>query len=237
MHKLIELALNFVYPRCCPVCHGVLRGQDRLLCPSCAGKIRPVEGARCFRCGKPVKPEQEYCRECSGRTRSFDQGMGIFFYDEIWRRSMVRYKYYGCREYGDFYARAMFLYGKEALKRWKPDVMVPVPLHPQKQRTRGFNQAEYLAEGLKKFTGIPVDTSLLQKIKNTKSQKKLSASMRRKNLQEAFRASPRAAGKRILLIDDVYTTGSTMDAAAACLKGCGAKRVYFMTVCTGRDNV
>ena len=89
-----------------------------------------------------------------GRRPLFTEGRSIFPYGEIWRQSLVRFKYYGCREYGDFYAKAMSVYGRRYLERWKPQLIVPVPLHPAKKRMRGFNQAAYLAERLSCYTGI-----------------------------------------------------------------------------------
>ena len=150
------------------------------------------------------------------------------------RRSVTRYKYYGCREYGDFYARAMYRYAQKELREWNPDLIVPVPVHRSKERMRGFNQAAYLAEKLSCYTGIMTDTNLVRKVIKTKSQKKLNALQRRKNLEKAFAVSEEVRGKDILVIDDVYTTGSTIDAMASCLKKKGAENVYFLTVCIGR---
>lgn len=112
-------------------------------------------------------------------------------------------------------------------------MIVPVPLHPKKLRKRGFNQSGYLAELLSGYTGIPLDEGLVRKIRETRAQKKLDARGRQRNLQGAFEAADRAEGLKVLVIDDVYTTGSTMDAVAACLKEKGADKIYFLTVCTG----
>ena len=91
-----------------------------------------------------------------------------------------------------------------------------------------------MAERLSCYTGIPVDTDLVQKVVKTKSQKKLNAMQRRKNLEKAFLVTKNIRGKDILVIDDVYTTGSTIDAMAGCLRKRGAKNIYFLTVCIGR---
>lgn len=155
-------------------------------------------------------------------------------YDDKMRRSITRYKYYGCREYGDFFAKAMYRYAGRELERWRVDLIVPVPMDKAKQRMRGFNQSAYLAERLSEAAHIPAALQLVEKIHKTKSQKKLSASQRRKNLEDAFLVKRQVTGRTILVVDDVYTTGSTVDAMAACLKKKGAKKVYFLTVCTGR---
>ncbi len=230
---MLRKILDIFYPRCCPVCQKILKDQRRMICPECEKKLRPIGHPRCYKCGKPIE-EGEYCKDCQKHTHIFDQGRGIFVYDGIMRRSVTRYKYYGCREYGDFYAKAMYRYAWKNLNQWKPDLIVPVPIYKSKERLRGFNQAAYLANRLGCYTGIPVDTDLVQKVVKTKSQKKLNAMQRRKNLEKAFLVTKNIRGKDILVIDDVYTTGSTIDAMAGCLRKRGAKNIYFLTVCIGR---
>lgn len=232
--EVLETALNILYPRRCPVCHRILRDQKALICPECENVFQPIKEGYCLKCGSPVKPEEEYCRDCAGKRRSFDEGRGIFLYDQKMRRSLIRYKYYGSREYADYYAVSMYRYGRGNILRWKPDVIIPVPLHRRKLRMRGFNQSGILAEKLGIFLDIPVSEGTLRKIRGTRSQKKLDAAQRRKNLRQAFRAERRLDGLTVLLVDDVYTTGSTVEAAAACLKEAGAKKVCFLTLCMGR---
>lgn len=233
MKRFLEKMSDIFYPRRCPVCQKILKDQKRMICLQCETMLHPIGHPRCFKCGKPVE-KGEYCRDCQKRKHMFEQGRGIFVYDSSMRRSVTRYKYYGCREYGDFYAKAMYRYAKMELREWKPDLIVPVPVHRSKERMRGFNQAAYLAERISRYTGIPADMGLVQKNIKTKSQKKLNALQRRKNLEKAFCVTGDVRGKDILVIDDVYTTGSTIDAMASCLKKKGAENVYFLTVCIGR---
>lgn len=232
--EVLKTALNILYPRRCPVCHRILRDQKNLICPECEGVFQPITEDYCLKCGSPVKPEEEYCRECAGRRRSFDEGRGVFLYDQKMKKSLIRYKYYGCREYADYYALSMYRYGRRNILRWKPDVIIPVPLHRRKLRMRGFNQAGVLAERLGMLLDIPVSESALRKIRGTRSQKKLDAAERRKNLRQAFQAERRLDGLTVLLVDDVYTTGNTVESAAACLKEAGAEKVCFLTLCMGR---
>ena len=233
MRQFLRRISDIFYPRCCPVCQKILKDQRRMICPECEKTLKPVNHPRCYKCGKPIE-KGEYCRDCQKQHHIFEQGRGIFVYDSRMRRSVTRYKYYGCREYGDFYAKAMYRYAWRELQEWKPDLIVPVPVHKSKERFRGFNQAAYLAERVSRYTGIPADAGIVQKVIKTKSQKKLNAFQRRKNLEKAFRVTGDVAGKDILVIDDVYTTGSTIDAMASCLKKKGAGNVYFLTVCIGR---
>ena len=115
--------------------------------------------------------------------------------------------------------------------RWQPDVIVPVPLHRRKKRMRGFNQAADLAERTGKLLGIPVTEEIVYKIKETRSQKKLDADERKRNLKNAFRTVTPVKGLKILIVDDVYTTGSTMEAMSECLLEGGAEAVFFVTLC------
>lgn len=182
-----------------------------------------------------MREEEEYCEDCQKHPGSFTQGRGIFPYDDQMKQSIMKFKYFGCREYGRFYGKAMYLYAGDVIRKWNPDVIVPVPLHWRKLRRRGFNQAELIAKELSDYTKIPVDTALVKKKKTTKSQKKLNAKERRKNLQKAFCVEGNPSGKCILLVDDVYTTGSTMDALSRVLLEKGASRVFFVTVCIGSN--
>ena len=234
MKKKTEILLDMLYPKKCPLCHQILKEKNSLVCPDCFQKAIPMKEPLCMKCGRPVRMEEEYCQDCRSGVHHFTEGRSIFPYGEIWRQSLVRFKYYGCREYGDFYAKAISIYGRKYLERWKPQLIVPVPLHSRKKRMRGFNQAAYLAERVSRFTGIPWSDNLVIKIRNTKSQKKLNASQRKKNLRNAYLVTRKITGFSVLVVDDVYTTGSTMDAMAMCLQGAGAKDVYFLTVCAGR---
>ncbi len=232
--KIFRMLPDILYPRRCPVCHGILKDQRTFLCPECEGGFHPVLENYCLKCGKPVKPEEEYCKTCLGTKRSFDRGRGIFLYDNKMRKSLILYKYYGRREYAEYYGRAMCRYGGMEIRRWKPDVIVPVPLHRRKLRMRGFNQSGYLARQIEEELHIPVAEEILKKVRDTKSQKKLDAAGRKRNLRSAFRAEEKLTGLTVLVVDDVFTTGSTVDAAASCLKAAGAEKVFFITLCVGQ---
>ena len=107
MNRPIDRILNLLYPRHCPGCAEILKDQDLLLCPSCRKSLSPITEDYCLRCGKPTAPGTEYCEDCSGRKRFFTEGRSVFVYDTRWKRSLERYKYYGYREFADFYAEAM----------------------------------------------------------------------------------------------------------------------------------
>lgn len=233
MKDILEIILNILYPKKCPICHKIPENTENMICKSCWLRLSFTGKHYCMKCGKPVLPEEEYCEECGRRRRNFTQGRSLLVYNETMKASMIRFKYGGRREYGDFYARLICVFGKKQILEWNPDLILPVPLHRRKKSARGFNQAEYLAKKIGKKLGIPVASHVLKKVKNTRSQKKLDAEKRRKNLRNAFAANEDFTGLKILIIDDVYTTGSTMDEIALVLKEKGAEKVYFFTICTG----
>ena len=234
MKRFLNMVADIFYPRCCPVCQKILADQRRMICPECEKELRPIGHPRCYKCGKPIETG-EYCRDCQKHRHVYEQGRGIFVYDGIMRRSVTRYKYYGCREYGDFYARAMYRYAQKELREWKPDLIVPVPVHRSKERQRGFNQAALLAEKIAEGLSLPVNTRGLRRIHSTAPQKKLGKYERDENLKHAFVADARylQGVRRVLLIDDIYTTGSTVNYCAGALKQAGIEKVWFLTLCTG----
>ena len=120
------------------------------------------------------------------------------------------------------------------IRRWQPDVIVPVPLTNRKQRMRGFNQSAYLADRVGEQLQIPVAHGLV-KVPQYKIPEKAECSSEKQNLADAFRAEENIRDWTVLVIDDVYTTGSTVDAMAQCLKEAGAEHVYFITLCTGQQ--
>jgi len=186
-----------------------------------------------MKCGRPLNDDtKEYCRECRRRDHLFSQGCAPFLYRRGIPASMMRFKYGSRPEYGEFYGKAIWSFAGRQLRAWKPDVIVPVPLHRSRYRKRGYNQAALIAAELSKLSGIPMDEKLVVRTRKTAPQKGLTGSGRRKNLRDAFRVTEhgqKTMPRTILLVDDIYTTGSTIDALAEVLKRAGAGKVYFVT--------
>lgn len=228
--------LSILYPKRCPVCHNILQGTGDF-CPSCRKKLHYIQEPRCKKCGKALgRPEQEYCRDCMRFPHSFDRGAAVFAYDKIMQHSIAMFKYHNRREYAEVYAEEMYRRYRRFLQLCAPDVILPVPVHALKKRQRGFNQAELVARELGKKTGILVDTGYLVRIQKTTPQKELSRQQRKANLRKAFDIREKGVSyERVLLIDDIYTTGATMDAISDILKENGVKKVFFLTICVGTD--
>lgn len=228
MKKRWEGALNLVYPKRCPFCQEVMPGRFSV-CPDCREEVRPLGGSRCLCCGRPLRGQEEYCPDCL-LPRHFREGRGIYLYDRRMRRAVLAFKEGGNRVYADAFGRAMAFYGREFLTRNRPDALAGIPLHKRVLLRRGFNQAALLADVISSQTGIPAREDLLYKVRYTPPQKKQEGEERRKNLQGSFRAGE-AQGLSICLVDDVYTTGSTLEEAARTLYLAGARDVTFLTLC------
>ena len=233
-----ETLLGLLFPRRCPVCAEIVEPSGEKICPACLRSLSPVREPCCKKCGKEISDQQgEYCPDCMRRPRTFDSGAALLNYNEAARQSMAAVKYKNRREYLDFYAQAMNLRLAKRVKIWDAEALVPVPIHPSRRRKRGFNQAEELANRLSDCWGIPVNTRLLIRKKKTLPQRDLGPSERLKNLQEAFDLHPSVSDKipeSVIIIDDIYTTGSTIEACSRILKKAGVKRIYFLAVCIGK---
>ncbi len=148
------------------------------------------------------------------------------------RSSILAFKYSGRAEYSHFYAAAIWAFAKEKIRNWEPDLIVPVPVHPSRERARGYNQAALIARDLSARSQIPVSETLVRRVKKTKAQNKLDHEERLKNLEGAFLVcDPENVPETVLLVDDILTSGSTADSLAEVLKEAGAQKVYLCTVC------
>lgn len=229
--------LDWIYPRRCAFCDELLDGTERYLCHSCQKQIpKPIGEPRCKRCGKPLHAETvEYCADCVRQEPSFTRGMGLFVYEDPWKKSLMGLKFKGRKEYGIFLGKIMALYGKEFLLQTQVQVILPVPIHRKKKSVRGYNQAEVLAQEISRGFSIPIRTNLVLRKKSTKAQKELSRKERKKNMEQAFFVKKEVSRyQRVLLVDDIYTTGSTANAIAAKLMQAGVKEVYVLTLCIGK---
>lgn len=143
------------------------------------------------------------------------------------------------RKMQHFSRKNLFDSSKEKLLAWKPDFLIPVPLHRHRRWFRGYNQAEILAEEIGKRLHLPVETDVLCRSLDTSPQKQLDDKVRYRNMSSAFyvpeSASYKLNGKRVVLIDDIYTTGSTLEACAGELKKAGVSEIYSACLCIGRD--
>lgn len=171
---------------------------------------------------------------------SFVRNFAVWQYDKRMKRSIADFKYHGRKEYAEFYIQHMKqCFGKQLL-RYGVTVLVPVPISAKRRRYRGFNQAELLAEGLARELGI-ASRRLIKRVRNTLPQSGLSPTERKKNLTASLAWNEKEAGKQeklletVALVDDIFTTGTTMEACATVLRAHGISEVYGICVCIGHE--
>jgi ComF family protein len=137
-------------------------------------------------------------------------------------------------EYAKFYANDLCEKLGSEIQRMNADALIPVPIHKNRQRERGYNQAEELATEISRLTGIPVYNNIIKRVKETIPQKELNPRERQNNLKKAFNIAQNVVKlNKTIIIDDIYTTGSTIDAVAVELRNIGVKEVYFLALCIG----
>ena len=233
--KKIEWVLDWLFPGRCPVCDDVVPLPGEKICPDCRDRLLYAFEPVCRRCGRPVRSvEKEFCSDCSTKNHLYKEGAALFQYDSVMKHSIYRFKYQGRKEYGSFYGDQIAEYLGDRIRSWKPDLLLPVPLHPTKQNKRGYNQATVLAEAMGKRLGIPVADGLVRRVKNTTPQKELDEAGRQNNLKKAFIICQNDVKlKTIIIVDDIYTTGSTVDAVAKELISAGAQAVYYISLAIG----
>ena len=223
--KIYGFILNLILPKKCVICFA----EGSWLCKKCARKILKIKTPFCPEC-KKITPNGQYCTRC----RKKYQLSGIIsaaHYDKILKKIIYAYKYDGVRELSKPLSKILIDRLNGNFPRGRI-VLVSIPLHFFRQNERGFNQSEIIAEKIASEFDLPYYKFIKRKI-NTKSQIDFAARQRRKNLSNAFVILPNSAklkDRTVLLLDDVATTGTTLNEAAKVLKKAGAKNVWGLTV-------
>lgn len=235
------VAEDLIFPRRCPVCDRPVRPFGVRICPECEGRLRPLnprKEALCAKCGKPLGHSfAEYCHDCAETEHVFRRGVSVFRYREI-SGAVYRFKYEGRAEYADWFGEKMTARFLEEYDPSGTDALIPVPLSSERLRKRGYNQAALLAGVIGRETGIPVREDLLIRSRTTEAMRGKSRAERQRNLKNAFIAVPSDVKSGMyVLVDDIYTTGATMDACAAALMHAGAAGVWFITLAIGESSL
>ena len=208
-------------------------------CSSCLNKLDYIKAPYCRKCGKPLSVGADtelLCSDCRTHERSFIQNRALLCYDECMRDIMIDIKYNGRKEY-------LKLFGALAADRlgaWiqclDASCLIPVPIHASRLMKRGYNQSELLCRYISDLIHVPVRNDIIIRNKKTAAQKELNADERLLNLQSAFKTAGRLPSESIaLIVDDIYTTGSTLEACTERIMEAGAARVYGLTICIGED--
>ncbi len=231
--KLAELIF---FPSFCELCSSLLESPDeRVICRSCWERMIPFTSSHCLCCGRFFEgsTEPHLCQDCLGKRPHFTYHRSYGRYRGKLKDAILLYKYRHFQVLGGDFARLIFRrLGKEENIWWKADVVIPVPLHPKRKKKRGFNQAQVIAAGLARIKGIRLEEGVLVKIKNVLPQTFLETEEREKNVSGAFRVVDKGKikGKTVILVDDVYTTGSTIKECSMVLKEAGAREVRALTL-------
>lgn len=225
----------------CKICQQVLEPFNRsFICRNCWSEIRWLRAPYCSKCSKPFPSSLTFqdissilCPECRTEHSYFEKVFTPTLYEGIMKEAIHLFKYNKKMGILRLVREILNSYFDHAdFPSFRLDLVIPIPLHRKKMRERGFNQAELIANTVARRFQIRLIKGNLQRVKATASQTALSKKARRKNVKESFKVKNKHQfyAKRILLVDDVYTTGATIKEAAKVLKKAGAKKIYALTL-------
>ena len=235
----IESGLAWLYPRVCQLCEReAAPPATGFVCGKCWRGIRFIKPPFCDRCGLPVEgaiTSAFACSNCRDVRLHFSTARSAVAAKGVTLEVIHRFKYQRALWFEPFLVDLLVRAARPGLREQKWDAVVPVPLHATKAREREFNQAERIAAGLARALGLPLRTDLLRRVLPTRTQTLLTKQQRADNVRRAFAAAPEAKlrGARIILVDDVLTTGATTSACAQVLRARGAGEVCVWTVARG----
>lgn len=219
-----------LFPRHCPVCDRIVIPWGERICLDCLKHLKLLRSPWCMQCGKKLTAPGEYCRDCGPGKHSYIRGRALYEYQSA-AKSIYRFKYGHRQEYAVFFGEQIVEYLGDFIRAVGPEGLVPIPLHPSRRARRGYNQAELLAREIGARTGVPVYTDWLIRVKNTIPLKQLSPKERQNNLKKAFKIAGNDVKLKVaILVDDIYTTGATIDEAAKILKQAGVESIYFIAL-------
>lgn len=224
-----QWGLDLLFPPVCVACNRA--GQS--FCDHCAQAVQPVPRPLCDRCGRPLGAESacRFCWDDGENPLTLVRAAALF--DHPLRPAIHHLKYEGRTELAPLLSRYLVAAFQDADWQDLPrpvDGVVPVPLHAERLAERGYNQSALLAQDFGRLTRLPVYPEWLTRQRHTRPQVGLNAQERRQNVDDAFHAAAAVAGRTILLIDDVYTTGATLWACAAALNLAGARTICALTL-------
>ena len=248
--EILHYVINFIFPKHCVICDKVLPFGNGLhsefLCDDCKDKLSFIEEPTCKKCGAKIYEKDEgLCDNCKKKVKDdssyFEYGFGLLRYNDYVKESIHKIKYNNKKEYIEFYAKMLAKAYHDKFKQIDADCFVPVPIHKTRKNERGYNQSEILANAIsyelsKYDLNIPVNIDLIKRLKKTIALNKMSTRERQAELNNAFYVKNSENIKKVMIVDDIYTTGTTIETMSKILKENGVNEIYFVCIAVV-DNV
>jgi ComF family protein len=231
LNKIIKIIFDFIFPRICLSCNTKLNLDESVICNSCKNTIKIV-------------PQEflklEYLKKFHNDLIIDDfESCFLFEKEKVLQKVLHSYKYENKIYVGKFLGDLIYSNLEKFIKAWDGDLIIPVPLHSLKKAERGYNQSYYIAKQVAKRLEIPIDKKLLKRRRYTQSQTKMNLIERKENVKNAFmlKDKKKIFGKKIILVDDVITTGATIGECAKVLKENGAIKIFALSVAIPIDHI
>jgi ComF family protein len=240
--NVLKSLMDLIYPPRCPLCQAFLQdqpascgGRELPFCKACFKDFKEIKSPMCSLCGRPFSDgieQDRVCENCLRKRPSFDMARAPFLYDGALMTAIHELKYAQRSHLADSLGFLLASFAQTWIGEIQGVLVMPVPLHPRRLRSRGFNQSLLLARAVVSKTGADLDFLALRRIRFTKPQTELSSEERKRNVRKAFEVvQPQAVKRRtVLLVDDVATTGSTLNECAKALKKAGADSVLCLVL-------
>jgi ComF family protein len=240
VYKILQKFLNFIYPPLCVFCKKLIEDENAFLCVECWSKLKFIQEPCCNICSTPLKykiSENDICASCIKQIPLYNKAKAVFVYNDAIAKLIYKFKYYDNTHLSDFFAKIMVKRAGDILN--KIDIIIPTPLHKKRLEIRKYNQSGLLATKISKLSKKQCVVDLLQRKKHVAPQVKLKGERRITNLKSVFQINPKYVDKKknlcytnksYLLIDDVMTTGTTINECVKILLRKGAKSVYALTI-------
>ncbi len=232
--------VDFVYPPLCPLCRAPSLSTANGLCQDCARVLIPISGPSCPVCGRQFRAEgtgDHKCGSCITEPPRFDTALSWGIYEQSLALAIKRYKFHDALGLGGLLSGLLQETYDRQPAAHEPDLLIPVPLHKRRLRERGYNQSALLGRSLARRRKIYCEANQLKRIRFTRPQVGLTLNQRKKNVEGAFKLerSERVKGLKVVLVDDVITSGATVMECAKVLKRAGAEEVHVLALARAGD--
>ncbi len=239
LRKFFSAFADLFFPDLCPFCNRIIHEEDALVCARCLSKIEFICSPICNCCGKPFQVkgmEDHFCGECLSERRFYTKARAVLYYEGEVMDAIHRFKYFSAIYYSRAFGWLMFNKGRQFMDFSDYDFIIPVPLYKKRLFKREYNQSQLIAEEIGRRSGIEVELSALERVRQTPPQVGLKKEERERNVRNAFKVlkPERIKEKRILLVDDVLSTTATVNECARALRKAGAKRIDVLALARGR---